>query len=202
MAANGPRKLGPDTVHVVVDMQRLFAEATEWGVLSFADIVPSILTLVRAHPRQTLMTRFLTPERIEDAVGDWQSYYGRWRSVVRDRMAGAMFDLIEPLARLVPPAEVVEKKTYSAFASAEFVAALSRRNARTLVLTGVETEVCVLATALDAVDRGIHVVVATDAVNSGSSAGHRAALEAIYPRFDQQIELATVRDILAIWPRE
>ena len=81
-------------------------------------------------------------------------------------------------------------------------ASLARRGTETLILSGVETEVCVLATALDAVDRGLHVVLATDALTSGSAAGHSAALEAVYPRFDQQIESATTAAILAAWPAE
>jgi nicotinamidase-related amidase len=102
----------------------------------------------------------------------------------------------------VPPAEVIDKATFSAFASPDFVALLSRRDVETLVLSGVETDVCVLATALDAVDRGLHVMLATDGLTSWSEAGHRAALEAIYPRFDQQVDIATVATIMAAWPAE
>ncbi|MGE0117558.1 MAG: cysteine hydrolase family protein [Dongiaceae bacterium] len=192
--------LEAETLHVVVDMQRLFAEATDWRVPGFADILPPILELVRAHPLHSLYTRFVTPVTAEAVTGDWQRFYARWPSVLLDRMDRAMLDLVEPLDRLAPPEAVLDKTVYSAFASAAFVAALQRRDARTLVLTGVETDVCVLATALDAVDRGLHVVIATDAVASWSPAGHRAALEAIYPRFDRQVELAAMGEIMAAWP--
>ncbi len=202
MAASQLRSLGARTLHVVVDMQRVFAEATDWRVPAIADVVSPILAMVRAHSRQTVFTRFMTPAAVESAAGDWQRFYARWRSVVRDRMAPAMFDLIEPFAGLAPPAEVIDKATFSAFSSPDFVASLSRRGVETLVLSGVETEVCVLATALDAVDRGLHVVVAADGVTSWSAAGHRAALEAIYPRFDQQIDIATASAIMAAWPAE
>lgn len=194
--------LGPGTLHVVVDMQRLFAEATDWHVPTIPEVMEPILSVVRAHPRDTIFTRFMTPTTIEQASGDWQRFYGRWRSVVGDRMDAAMLDVMEPLRRFAPPAEVCDKTTYSAFASAAFVASLARRDARTLVLSGVETDVCVLATAIDAVDRGLRVVLAADALTSWSLAGHRAALEAIYPRLDQQIDIATTAAILAAWPGE
>ncbi len=196
------RALGPRTLHVVVDMQRVFAEATDWRVPTIADVMPPILAMVRAHPRQTVFTRFMTPAAVESATGDWQRFYARWRSVVRDHMDAAMFDLIEPFAGLALPVEVIDKATFSAFTSHDFVGSLSRRGVESLVLSGVETEVCVLATALDAVDRGLHVVVAADAVTSWSAAGHRAALDAIYPRFDQQIDIATVAAIMAAWSTE
>jgi nicotinamidase-related amidase len=202
MATARLRSLGPRALHVVVDMQRVFAEATDWRVPAIADVMPPILAMVRAHPRQTVFTRFMTPATVESATGDWQRFYARWRSVVRDRMDAAMFNLIEPLPSLVPPAEVCDKTAYSAFSSPDFIAALERRSAETLVLSGVETDVCVLATALDAVDRGLHVVLASDAVTTWSPAAQRAALEAIYPRFDQQIDIATTAAILAAWPAE
>ena len=199
----GPlRSLGSRTLHVVVDMQRVFAEATDWRVPAIAEVTQPVLALVQAHPRETVFTRFMTPSSIENATGDWQRFYARWQSVTRDRMDAAMFDLMEPFAGFVPPAEVCNKTTFSAFASADFAASLARRGTETLILSGVETEVCVLATALDAVDRGLHVVLATDGLTSGSAAGHSAALEAVYPRFDQQIESATTAAILAAWPAE
>ena len=201
--ATGPlRSLGSSTLHVVVDMQRVFAEATEWRIPALAEVIEPILALARAHPRDIVFTRFMTPPTVESASGDWQRFYARWRSVVGDRIDAAMFDLMEPFGKLVPPAEVCDKTTFSAFASADFVASLARRGVQTLVLSGVETDVCVLATALDAVDRGLHVVLATDALTSWSAAGHRAALEAIYPRFDQQIDIASVAEITAAWPTE
>ena len=201
-AAGNLNVLGVSTLHVAVDMQRLFAEATEWAVPTFAAVVPPILELASAHPRRTLFTRFVTPANAESAAGDWRRFYARWQSVVAGRIDAAMFNVTEPLAGLVPPAEVIDKPTYSAFESVAFVESLARRRVETVVLSGVETDVCVLATALDAVDRGLHVVLAVDAVTSGSLAGHRAALDAIYPRFDQQIDLATVRDIIAAWPAD
>ena len=202
MAASQLRSLGPRTLHVVIDMQRVFAEATEWRVPAIAEVVPPILAMARAHPGQTVFTRFMTPASVESASGDWRRFYARWPSVVRNRMDAAMLDLMAPFPSLVPPAEVCDKTTFSAFASADFVASIARRGAQTLILSGVETDVCVLATALDAVDRGLHVVLATDALTSWSTAGHRAALEAIYPRFDQQIDITTVADIMTAWPAE
>ena len=73
--------LGPGTLHVVVDMQRLFAEATDWHVPTIPEVMEPILSVVRAHPRDTIFTRFMTPTTIEQASGDWQRFYGRWRSV-------------------------------------------------------------------------------------------------------------------------
>ena len=48
-----------DTLHVVVDMQRLFIEHTDWSVPDLPKLVAPISRIVEAHPKRTLFT--LTP---------------------------------------------------------------------------------------------------------------------------------------------
>ena len=60
---------------------------------------------------------------------------------------------------------------------------------------------CVLASAMDAVDRGYRVVIVSDAVASSREAGHRAVLEHVLGRLDAQVEMAPVEAVLAAWPR-
>src|SRR5262249_10556298 len=80
-----------------------------------------------------------------------------------------------------------------------FAGMLGDLGAATLVLTGVETDVCVLSTALEAIERGHRVVIATDAVTSSSPTGHRAALDHVLPRFEHLLDLAPSADIIAAW---
>jgi nicotinamidase-related amidase len=117
-------------------------------------------------------------------------------------MDPALLDLVPGLAERARPEAILDKHSHGGWEASFFVEAIARRRASTLVLTGVETDVCVLAFAFGATDRGYRVVVVEDAVASSSSAGHRAALEAIYPRLDQQIEIATVEEALRAWPAE
>jgi nicotinamidase-related amidase len=193
--------IGKRTFHVVVDMQRVFAEATAWQVPSFWVVVPPILELAQMHPGNTIFTRFVTPAHGHEAVGRWQNYYRFWRTVTLDKMDRALLDLIEPFAAMVPPAMVCDKSTYSAFESEQFNNILSRHQPDTLILSGVETDVCVLATVYGAVDRGYRVIIPSDGVSSWSPAGHRVMLESVYSRLDKQIEIATVAEIRAAWGR-
>jgi nicotinamidase-related amidase len=73
---------------------------------------------------------------------------------------------------------------------------LHRRGIDSLVITGAETDVCVLAAVLDAGDLGYRVVLATDALCSSSD---DALLTLYRNRFSQQIETATSETILACW---
>jgi nicotinamidase-related amidase len=196
------RPLGPSTVHVVVDMQRLFLEGTAWGSRNTQSLVAPILRLLRHRPAAAIFTRFITPHRVEDAAGAWRQFYGHWPTVLRENMDPALLELVPEFAGFVPPAEISDKATYSAFNDGDFSDRLLRRRADSLVFSGVETDVCVLLSALDAVDRGYRVVIATDAVASTVDTAHDAALSHVYPRFLGQIELATVSEIIAAWPRE
>ena len=192
--------LAADALHIVVDMQRLFVEHPDWSVPDLPKIVPPILRLIDAHPRQTLFTRFLTPRTAAEASGQWRHYYRHWQSVTLAHMDPALLDLVAPLAARARPGTILDKKSHGGFDSPTFANAILRRQTSTLVLTGVETDVCVLALAFAATDLGYRVIVVEDAVASSSPAGHRAALEAIYPRLDQQIQIATVDEVLVVWP--
>jgi nicotinamidase-related amidase len=186
---------------VVVDMQRVFGEATPWQAPRFGAILPTIERLVAARPADTVFTRFLTPESPEAATGCWRDYYRRWSAVTLREMDAAMLDLAPPLRRFVPPAEICDKTTYSAFESEAFRQALLRRQPRALALCGTETDVCVLATALAAIDRGLGVILLEDALTSSSESAHGAVLEALAPRLPEQIERSTAAAFLARWAR-
>ena len=67
------------------------------------------------------------------------------------------------------------------------------------MLTGAETDVCILATLFDAVDYGFRVVVARDAVCSSSDAGHDAVLHMLSQRLSIQVEVAEMEEILSAW---
>ena len=196
-------RFGPVTepaLHVCVDMQRLFAEPGEWHTPGLTAIVPAVQAIVERHLENTVFTRFITPYQPDDAPGTWRRYYRRWRSVTRALLDQAMLDLVAPLQAYAPPARIIDKTTHSAFESADFNGLLRQLEPCALIFTGVETDVCVLASVLTAVDRGFRVIVAEDAVTSSSPVGHRATLDAVLPRFDQQIETVTVAELLAAWP--
>jgi nicotinamidase-related amidase len=191
--------IGGDAVHIVVDMQRLFAEDTGWRVPTLGEIVPNIRRLIEHRPGRALYTRFITPDAAEAANGVWQVYYRRWTQVTRAKISDDLFDLVKPLAELAPPAAQIDKETFSALSSPAFAATLAGLKSGPLVLSGVETDVCVLATALEAVERGHRVIVAADAVTSSSLPAHRATLDHVLPRFEHMIDIAPTAAIIKAW---
>lgn len=191
-----PDLSGPNTLHLVVDMQRLFAEETAWHTPALAGILPAVTRLVREGPARRLFARFTTPASADQARGRWQTYYRRWEAVTGARLDPALADLVGPLAALARPDELVDKPTYSVFAVPGFAERLDALGVDTLVMSGVETDVCVLASLHGAVDRGLRVVLPADAVASSSAAAHEAVLRHLLPRLPEQVELTTVEAVL------
>lgn len=185
--------------HLCVDMQRLFAEETPWHAPWVKRVLPRIERLVAAHPDRTVFTRFIPAGTPGAAQGAWRRYYERWAEMTLERLDPGLLDLVPDLARHAPPAVVVDKAEYSSFRAPDLEPLLRRRGIETLIVTGVETDVCVLATILAAVDLGFHVVVPTDAICSSSDETHDALLKLYRERYGEQIEPTTVDSVLSRW---
>jgi nicotinamidase-related amidase len=76
---------------------------------------------------------------------------------------------------------------------------LQQQEVTTLVLSGGETDVCVMAAVLGAVDLGYSIILLKDAICSTSDETHDASLNVLGSRFSAQIRIATVSDVLDWW---
>jgi nicotinamidase-related amidase len=191
--------LGPRAAHLCIDMQTLFAERTDWHVPWLERVLPAVTRLAAARRERTVFTRFVPPERPEDAAGAWRRYYEYWRHMTGERLDPGLIQLVPSLATLVPPATVIDKAHYSPFKEQAFLRFLARLGADAMILSGGETDVCVLAAVMDAVDAGYRVILAEDALCSASDESHDAMLRQFGARFSQQIEVAPVEEILDGW---
>ena len=108
-------------------------------------------------------------------------------------------ELTPPLATFCPPAAIVDKTRHSAFAEPGLIDHLRQRKADALIVSGSETDVCVLATVLDAVDIGFRVIVVRHAVCSSSDEGHEMLMRLYHTRYTEQIETADAEAILSRW---
>lgn len=72
---------------------------------------------------------------------------------------------------------VLEKNVFSCFGSEEFAKKLDEFGAKTLVITGIETHICVNQTTLDALARGFGVHIIADAVGSRTAFNKGIGLE-------------------------
>jgi nicotinamidase-related amidase len=166
-------------------MQRFFAAGQPWATPGFEDLIDPIGRLAAGFGDRVVFTRFLVPEHPQ---GSWQAYYEMWPQVTGPAAA--------PLAELVPPwagRPTLDTTTFSKWGPdlAGLVAADG-----VLVLCGVSTDCCVLATAVAAADAGASVRVVADACAGLDAAAHERAL-ALLAGFAPQIVISSVAAELA-----
>jgi nicotinamidase-related amidase len=183
--------------HLCVDMQRQFSERTPWHVPWMAKVSPQIVEVASRHAGQTVFTRFMPPANAEAANGMWKLYYEKWWMMTRDQQPPEMLDVVPELRRLCPPAIIIDKATYSPWVDGRLHNVLRSEGVDTLVMTGGETDVCVLATVLGGIDLGYRVVVLEDAVCSGADETHNAALTVLGDRFSVQLDLVDTETFLS-----
>jgi len=105
---------------------------------------------------------------------------------------GARFYKVEPL----PGDLVIKKHRYSAFIGTELENILQEKGIKTLIMTGVSTNVCVESTARDAFMRDYYVVFLEDCTAAGSKEVHESTLKNIQRHFGVVVGSA---DVAAIW---
>lgn len=188
-----------NAAHLCVDMQRLFAEDTDWRTPWMPRVLPVVVRICEAKADRTWFTRFIPAQRAEDAKGTWRRYWERWPSITLDQLPADMVDLVPELACFTPPGRLLDKPTYSPWLEPALNQALRDEGVDTVVISGAETDVCVLATVLGAVDRGYRTIVVTDALCSSADESHDALLALYHDRYGVQIETVEHGELLAAW---
>jgi nicotinamidase-related amidase len=188
-----------DAAHLCIDMQNIFAKGGVWETPWMERVLPIVSDICARYPERTVFTRFITPQRPEDRRGQWQAYYSKWQRATRDELEPGALDIVPALSRYSPPAHVVDKPAYSAFFGSRLGHLLVEKHVGTVVVTGAETDVCVLSTVLSAVDLGFRVVIVEDALCSSSDTGHDALMTMYRARFHEQIDLVRAEELFDMW---
>lgn len=172
----------PDsTALVIIDMQRDFLEPGGFGELLGNDVsqlrgaiapIKQVLTMFRAQGLPVFHTREGHKPDLSDLHtskrqrGNLSCGIGDVGPMGRILVQGeAGHDIIEELYPL-PGEPVIDKPGKGSFYATEFEALLQARGVRSLIVTGVTTEVCVHTTVREANDRGYNCLVLSDGVGS------------------------------------
>lgn len=173
---------------MVIDMQPIFGDpSSPWCATGFDAIVRPIAQLVEHFADRVMFTRYVAPQTPR---GSWIPYFEQWKFALVDE-TDDLYALVEPFQ---PYAEHISSR--QSFGKWDGLMHEALSNTTEIVLAGVATECCVLATALAAADDGMFVRVVTDACAGGTSRAHDAALE-IMGLYAPQIRLTTTADVLA-----
>jgi nicotinamidase-related amidase len=107
--------------------------------------------------------------------------FGRWQSNFNNQVEHCLHDEVrgEPIVKLLQPEEddyFVLKPKHSGFYSTALDVLLDYLQVKTVVLTGVAGNICVLFTANDAYLRDFHLIVPADCVASNTQSENETAL--------------------------
>jgi nicotinamidase-related amidase len=132
---------------------------------------------------------------VNDNFGRWQSnFHAQVEHVLRDGVRG------QPLARLLcpdPDDYFVLKPKHSGFYCTVLDILLDYLGVRTLILTGIAGNICVLFTANDAYMRDFHLLVPGDCLASNTEEANRIALEQMQALMKADIRESTHLDLPA-----
>lgn len=183
--------------HVAIDMQRLVAEDSAWHSPIVMTILPNVVRLSRTLKLETLYARFIAPYDEAAAHGSWKAFYRRWPMITGRALDPALIELVGALAELAEPDQIFDKLGYSIFSNPVLHERLRGEEIDTLILSGIETDVCVYSSALSAVDLGYQVVLASDALASPNDDAHRVVIDILATRLPDQIRVMTTDEIIA-----
>jgi nicotinamidase-related amidase len=186
-------------VHLCLDMQNLIGPGGPWAAQWAERILPSVVALVEHAPERCIFTRFVPPADEKSMPNGWRDFYRAWPGMTAREVDPDAVELMPPLKLFTPPATVIDKTRFSAFSNSALEARLRALEATAIIVSGAESDMCVLATVLAAVDLGYPVIVATDAICSSADPSHDAVLRIYHQRFSQQIRTMSVEEIRAAW---
>lgn len=186
-------------IHLCIDMQAMFLPGSPWGTPWMERVLPAVLELSVRRPDRCIFTRFIPATDASTAIGTWCRYWRKWESMTLDAVGPDAVELVVPLRPLAPPARLLDKRVYSPWTEGALDRLLRDDPADTLVVSGGETDICVLSAVLGAVDRGYRVIVAADAVCGSADTTHDAVMTLYASRYGEQIELAPTAEILDAW---
>ncbi|KAB2654854.1 cysteine hydrolase [Brucella tritici] len=187
-------------LHICVDVQRMFLEDTPWHVPWMERVLPQIEAVAGRHDARTVFTRFIPPRHADDVRGTWRDYYKKWSAMTGERLPAELLELPARLNRFVPPARVFDKAVYSPWTNGRLFRTFQAEAVETVVITGGETDVCVLATVMGAIDLGFRVVVLSDAICSGADETHDKIIDVLADRFSVQLTLMDTEHFLTTVP--
>jgi nicotinamidase-related amidase len=182
------------TALLIIDMQRDFVDRGGFGELLGNDVAPlreviapigRVLAAWRAQGLLVIHTREghrpdlsdcppakLARGKLAIGIGD-QGPLGR--VLVRGEWGHDIVEELQPL----PNEPVIDKPGKGSFYATDLASILAHRGVRSLIVTGVTTEVCVHTTVREANDRGFECLVLSDCVGSYFPEFQAAALKMI-----------------------
>ena len=159
---------------LVIDMQNVYLPAQPWGCSSFSrscDNIKKIINICenKKHTDKIYFTKFIhNPE----ATGTWAEYNIQNKEINNNAWMSEIVDELKGCASKYP---VLTKSTYSSMSNN--ILREETKSAYNIVITGVVSECCILATCFEAIDMGLHIIYLKDACSGANEENEQAAIK-------------------------
>lgn len=145
----------------------------------FLDAEQSVLLVIDVQER---LTKAMDPQALSQLIANTGILLEGARELnipvlITEQYVKGLGGTLPELCEKAADAPRFEKMSFSCCGSPDFVEKLRATGRRQIVITGMETHVCVLQSALDLLDAGYSVHLTRDAVMSRAQANWAAALE-------------------------
>ncbi|MBW6465528.1 MAG: cysteine hydrolase [Brevefilum sp.] len=181
---------------LVIDMQNDFilpgAPLEGWNCMAIVPKITELVLFFRAHGRPVIWTKHI------HQLNDIGILAPMWPATGPDSPAKALVKGtpgVEIVADLPAPADdelVIEKHRYSAFYQTDLELNLRTMDVKTLLITGVNTDICCETTARDGFMRDFQIMSVADAQTAITRELHEAALISTLVAFGRVAETAQV----------
>jgi len=159
----------------------------EDSILLVVDIQERLLPSIHEHERVTTQsTKLIEGAKIIGIPIVWTEQYKKGLGGTTPEIKQAIGDAAHPQ----------EKMTFGCLADVNIKHHIEQLRRRTLILCGIEAHVCVLQTAMHALDDGMRVALAEDAVSSRKPSDYSAGVRRMYK---EGVIPATVEMLLMEW---
>jgi nicotinamidase-related amidase len=169
---------------LIIDMLKDFLE--EWGALyckHCREIVPSIQRLIKESRKRKIPIVYVCdshPTKLSDHE------FKKWKPhAIRGTKGAEVIDELKPQEGDF----IVFKRTYDGFYNTELEITLRSLGVETVIVTGIHTHVCILATATAAFCRGFHVIVPEDCVTTSHPENHRTRIRYFQSHLGEVVKL-------------
>lgn len=143
---------------LIIDMQNVYLPEQPWACHAARQAVASIQKLLDMHSCDNyIFTRYIAPS---NPVGTWKNYNEAYQEINSNPWMNEIVDELIPYTKKYP---VYDKSTYSSLHQPDVAMLCSM--ADRIVIAGVVSECCVLATILHGVDLGLPIIYLKDAAS-------------------------------------
>lgn len=178
---------------LVIDFSRAFTGGrSDFPGGEFSREIAQTLRMLEVARRGAALPVFFTTIAYDEPLRD-AGWWGKKVPWLEHCRAGTALVEIDAALGVRPGEPVITKKFPSSFHGTALESMLAQQQVDTLILAGCTTSVCVRATALDAMQRGLRCVIAAEAVGEFDPALHALHLVDLDSRY---ADVVSVEEIL------